>query len=344
MSDLHIKEYNQTEAAIAILRDKYSGPFDVSTSRGMAAAREARAEVRGYRVALEKLRVEIKAPALERTRLIDSEAKRITEKLLEIENPIDAAIKTEERRKEEEKLAIAKAEHERVAAIQNRIQSIRANVISAAGKPSSLMRAICDEVRLTEIAPSIFAELTTEALAAKEETIEAITKMIADKTVDEQEQSRRIAKRAEEEKRLNELRRKQEEEARQIAKQREEIERKQREEQNRLDAEKRKQEEEARQIARKQDALDKKQREIEARERADSERKKRDEEMERLRQAEKEEEERNRAKAESEISKIADPLRRLEQRVLRGLMQPYDAIVESYNLGKEYAVTANQRV
>lgn len=33
--------------------------------KGMSTAKEARAEVRGYRVALEKLRVELKAPALE---------------------------------------------------------------------------------------------------------------------------------------------------------------------------------------------------------------------------------------------------------------------------------------
>ncbi len=87
-TEYQITEYNETAAAIAILRNKYGTVFDVSTPKGLNAAREARAEVRSYRVSLEKLRVEIKAPALERTRLIDAEAKRITAELLAIDGTL----------------------------------------------------------------------------------------------------------------------------------------------------------------------------------------------------------------------------------------------------------------
>lgn len=97
-NEYQITEYNQTAAALTELRSRYVRTYDVTTTAGMAEAKEARATVRGYRVALEKTRVEIKAPALERTRLIDAEAKRITAELLAIEEPIDAAIKAEERR------------------------------------------------------------------------------------------------------------------------------------------------------------------------------------------------------------------------------------------------------
>ncbi len=85
------------------------------------AIEEARAVVRGYRTALETLRKEIKAPALERCRLIDDEAKRITAELLKIEEPIDTAIKAEEQRKEEEKAAKARAEAEREGRSTRRI-------------------------------------------------------------------------------------------------------------------------------------------------------------------------------------------------------------------------------
>ncbi len=37
---LKITEYNETAAALALLREKYSGPFDVTTTKGMTAARE----------------------------------------------------------------------------------------------------------------------------------------------------------------------------------------------------------------------------------------------------------------------------------------------------------------
>ena len=53
-----ITEYQQTAAAIAILREKHAGPFDTTTKDGMNTAKEARAEVRGYRVSVEKLRTE----------------------------------------------------------------------------------------------------------------------------------------------------------------------------------------------------------------------------------------------------------------------------------------------
>ena len=93
--------------------------------------------VRSYRVSLEKLRVEIKAPALERTRLNDAEAKRITAELLAIEEPIDAVIKAEETRKAEEKAARERAEQARIAEIQNRIAAIRGAVTAAFNKPST---------------------------------------------------------------------------------------------------------------------------------------------------------------------------------------------------------------
>ena len=99
-----IVEYSKTDAALADLASRYKGVvFEVATREGMGAAIKARAEVRGYRVDLEKIRVEIKAPALERCRLIDSEAKRINDALEALEDPIDQQIKLEETRKERER-------------------------------------------------------------------------------------------------------------------------------------------------------------------------------------------------------------------------------------------------
>ena len=125
MSEYKIAEYNQTAIALAELRTRYAKDYDVGTAPGMAEAKAARATVRGYRVALEKTRVEIKAPALERTRLIDAEAKRITAELLAIEEPIDVAIKAEEARKAEEKAAKERAEAERINVIKAKIDGIK---------------------------------------------------------------------------------------------------------------------------------------------------------------------------------------------------------------------------
>lgn len=101
-----IQEYSRTEAALADLAQKYKGVvFEVSTPAGMKSAKEARADIRTYRTSLEKMRVQIKEPALRRCQLIDSEAKRITAALVALEEPIDQVIKQEEERKENIRLA-----------------------------------------------------------------------------------------------------------------------------------------------------------------------------------------------------------------------------------------------
>lgn len=112
-----IAEYSATEAALAELRGKFAGvSFEVATKPGMKAAVEARAQLRGYRVSLEKKRVEIKRPVLEQANLIDSEARRITAALAALEDPIDAQITAEQKRIEDARQAAERAEQERIAA------------------------------------------------------------------------------------------------------------------------------------------------------------------------------------------------------------------------------------
>lgn len=111
-----ITEYSQTSAALAELRQRFENvAFDVSTAAGDKAARAARYELVKLRTGLEAKRKEIKAPALERSRLIDAEAKRITDEILALEVPIDQQITAVERAKEAERQAKIEAEARRVA-------------------------------------------------------------------------------------------------------------------------------------------------------------------------------------------------------------------------------------
>jgi len=190
MTAYQITEYNETAAAIAMLRNKYNTVFDVSTPKGLNAAREARAEVRSYRVSLEKLRVEIKAPALERTRLIDAEAKRITAELLAIEEPIDAVIKAEETRKAEERAAKERAEQARIAEIQNRITAMRGAVTAAFNKPPSFTAELMVKVRAVPVTAVEFSEFLAVAETAKTETLETLAGLLAEQQAHEAEQAR----------------------------------------------------------------------------------------------------------------------------------------------------------
>lgn len=146
-----IAEYSATDAALADLRTKYgTAVFDVTTTKGMTEAKQARAELRDYRVSLEKCRVDIKAPALERCRQIDSEAKRITAELSALEDPIDDQIKAEEQRKSREKEEAVRLERERVAAINARFDAIKALPAQARGLTSEEVAKLLHQAELID--------------------------------------------------------------------------------------------------------------------------------------------------------------------------------------------------
>ena len=68
-----VAEYNPIAAGLAIVRQRYANvAWDLKTTKGNAEARAARKELVTLRVSLEAKRVELKAPVLERAKLIDS--------------------------------------------------------------------------------------------------------------------------------------------------------------------------------------------------------------------------------------------------------------------------------
>lgn len=152
-----IAEYSPTVQALADLRTKYEGVvFDVSTGKAMAVAKEARAELREHRVTLERERVRIKAPALERCRQIDSEAKRITAELVALEGPIDSQIKAEEQRKQLEKEAREQAERDRVIAVNARFEALKALPMRAVNATAAEIESVIAEAG--EIDPESFPD------------------------------------------------------------------------------------------------------------------------------------------------------------------------------------------
>lgn len=159
-----VVEYNRTEAALADLRKRFGNvAFDVRTTAGDKEARTARAEIKGYRTALETMRVDLKAPLLDRQRLIDTEAKRITAELLALEEPIDAQIKGEEKRKADEKSAKVEADKKRVAAIHAKLDELRSVPVGLVdATPEQLANAIAD-LDAFEATGDEFAEFVNDA-------------------------------------------------------------------------------------------------------------------------------------------------------------------------------------
>lgn len=195
---LAIAEYSPTAARLADLRARLANvAYDVKTVKGMDIAKKDRAEVRDLRVALEKKRVELKAPALERCRLIDTEAKRITSELLALEEPIDEQIKAEERRKEEEKQARINAEFGRVNAIQEAIADIHMQAMAVVGKPSGVISAKLDEMRSTTLEPMVFQEMLPQAQQAQSSAVAKLEQALKAQLFSEAEAAKVAAEREE---------------------------------------------------------------------------------------------------------------------------------------------------
>lgn len=208
-----IAEYSTTAAALGDLRAKYERVlFPVATPAGMKDAVAARAELRNIRVGLEKMRVQIKAPALERTRLIDAEAKTITKHLTDLEDPIDAQIKAHEQKVAAEKAERERIEAARIAAIRAKIDAIRAIPAGMTNEPAATVASEIEDVRAFR-ADESFAEFADEANSAALQVVDALTALHTSKVAAEQEAVRVAAEREE----LARLRAAAEETARQAA-------------------------------------------------------------------------------------------------------------------------------
>lgn len=110
-----MQEMDTAAAGIHALAEKYKGVvFDVTTTKGMAEAKAARAEIRAPRYAIENIRKEKGSELRKIAANINDRAANLTAEVLAIEEPIDAQIKAEEDRKAEERAERERKEHERI--------------------------------------------------------------------------------------------------------------------------------------------------------------------------------------------------------------------------------------
>lgn len=170
-----ITEYNPTVAGLAELRTRLQQVvYDLTTTAGQDAARKDRRECVTLRTTLEEIRQREKAPLLERGRLLDAEAKRITAEILALEEPIDRQIKAREADLERQREAKRIAEAQRVRDIHARIDSIRRAPLLVIGATSTRIAEKLAEVDGIAVSPAEFAEFTTDAEQAKADSMAAL--------------------------------------------------------------------------------------------------------------------------------------------------------------------------
>lgn len=320
-----IKQYSPIEAGLAKLREQFAGVvFDVTTTKGLEDAKAARQAIRAPRYELEKARKALKAPALEYSKRIDSEAKRIEAELLALETPLDEAIKAEEARKEEIKAAKAREELKRQQDIQERLDHIRDFATSAAGLSSAKIEAMRETLAEFQISTELYAHRAGEAMLLQEETLAKMDQLHSAALAQEQEAERLAAERAAMERQRQEqeaaAQRQREAEAAELARQRAELEAEQRRMQEERDAEHARQEaaraeqarkdaEAAAELRRQQEAIDRQRREFEAQQEAARRAEQERAEAEARALREKEEAERRRIEAEAAATRAEEERR-----------------------------------
>jgi hypothetical protein len=189
--------FNPFRAELALLKAEAEGiTYDITTTAGMKIATEHRAKFRQVRVDAEKARKERKAPILEIGKLLDSRYKELEAEISPLESRFDSDIKAEEARKEAERQAKIKAEQERVAAIQAKIDWIRSQPLKAIGMPAASIRHAAQLVADTIIDES-FAEFRDEAMAVRSEAFNKLESAAAAAEVQEAEAARIKAEREE---------------------------------------------------------------------------------------------------------------------------------------------------
>lgn len=181
-----VAEYSATEAALAELRAQLEGAtFDCSNPADDKLARESRRGLVSLRTDLEARRKELKAPLLERGRLIDDEAKRITGEIVALETPIDAAIKAEEARRERIREERQRAEREAAAEVTRKITAIRETALELVSAPASMVEAAIAETSQLELTAEVYGERLEEAKQAQEATLAKLATIL--KAAQEQE-------------------------------------------------------------------------------------------------------------------------------------------------------------
>ena len=274
-----IAEYRPHEEQIVRLETTYAKlVVDCSTSEGLASAKEVRVDIRDVRYALDKTTKTALVPYQQKVKEAQARVNQVKEfgetlktRVLAIEEPVDEAIKAEEKR-----IADAKAERERIEA--ERVEAIRAKITrfssvaaAYASRSAADVAVILKGVKASVILPEEYGEFEAEGTIARDNAIEQLETL--HRAAVEREEA--AAKLLAQQKELDELREKQriaDAEAEQLRKQRAEEDRQRlKKQQDELDQQRRDMEAQQRQQREQQEELQRQQRERDAQYQRDQE-------------------------------------------------------------------------
>lgn len=205
-----MQEITSIEAGLADLETKYRGVvYDVTTTEGMEAAREARAAIRDPRYKLEKVRAATSKELTTIQRAVNAEAARIKGRIEEIEHPIHQQINAEEERIEAERAAKREAAAARTAALRAQVDAIKGTPLTLIGAGEQEIREAIDALNARDLQAEFDDVWLPDAVAARNAALPAMDTLLAERIamaerqaqMDREAEERRAAEAAEAERR-----------------------------------------------------------------------------------------------------------------------------------------------
>lgn len=250
-----IAEYRPHEEQIVRLETTYAKlVVDCSTSEGLANAKEVRVDIRDVRYALANTTKTALVPYQQKVKEAQARVNQVKEfgealkaRVLVLEEPIDEAIKAEEKRVADAKAEKERVEAERVEAIRAKITRFSSVAAAYASRSAADVAGILQGVKESVILPEEYGEFEAEGTIARDNAIEQL-EALHKAAIDREEAA---AKLLAQQKELDELREKQrlaDAEAEELRKQRAEEDRlRLKKQQDELDQQRRDMEEQQRQ-------------------------------------------------------------------------------------------------
>ena len=164
---------------------------DLSTTSGDKEARQTRALCVACRTGAKKVRLKAVEPLKAVEKVLLRMEQDIEQEVRSVEEPIDAAIKIEEDRKEQEKLAKAQAEAVRIQKIQDLLSVYRGWPASMIGSTSAEIQGKIARCEKSVINEEVFMEFTKDAQAAKSASVAQLQQLLAS-TLEQEEKNKEL--------------------------------------------------------------------------------------------------------------------------------------------------------
>ena len=274
-----IAEYRPHEEQIVSLETTYAKlVVDCSTTEGYESAKEVRVDIRAVRYALANTTKTALAPYQQAVKDAQARVNQVKEfgetlktRVLVLEEPIDEAIKAEDKRIAEAKAERERIERERIEVIRAKITRFSSVAAAYASRSATDVSSILQGVKESVILPEEYGEFEAEGTIARDNAIEQL-EALHKAAIDREEAA---AKLLAQQKELEELREKQrvaDAEAEELRKQRAEEDRKRlKQQQDELDKQRRDMETQQRQQREQQEEQQRQQRERDAQYQRDQE-------------------------------------------------------------------------